>query len=159
MQAGCVKLSSVPKYGVKYPMGRGASALTIGRLAAAVGVNVETIRFYQRKGLLRVPQRPPGGVRRYAGDDVARVKFIKSGQRLGFSLDEIARLLRLDEGMQCHAAAELAARHLTDIRARLQDLVRIEATLANLLEQCREGNEEVACPLIAALNVDDMHRD
>lgn len=130
-------------------------ALTIGRLAAAVGVNVETIRFYQRKGLLRVPPRPPGGIRRYSAEDIARVKFIKSAQRLGFSLDEIRHLLRLDEGMQCDAAAELAAQHLVDVRARLLALGRIEATLADLLEQCSQGDEKVACPLIAALHADE----
>lgn len=140
-------------------MGCQANTLTIGRLAAAVGVNVETIRFYQRKGLLQVPERPPGGVRHYAEADVARLKFIKSAQRLGFSLDDIGHLLRLDAGMQCQAAAALAARHLAEVRARLQDLLRIEATLTTLLDQCREGGESVACPLIAALNVDDTPPD
>lgn len=135
-------------------MKRCEHASTIGQLAAAVGVNVETIRFYQRRGLLRVPSRPPGGIRRYAPEDVARVKFIKSAQRLGFCLDEVRHLLRLDEGMQCHAAAELAAHHLVDVRTRLRDLGRIEATLATLLERCRQGNETVACPLIAALHAE-----
>ena len=132
------------------------SALTIGRLAAAVGVNVETIRFYQRKGLLREPPRPPGGIRHYTLEDSARVKFIKSAQRLGFRLNEIRHLLRLDEGMQCDAAAELAAQHLDGVRARLQDLRRIEVTLANLLAQCRQGDEKVTCPLIAALHSGGM---
>jgi len=130
------------------------NALTIGKLARAVEVNVETIRFYQRKGLLPVPPRPQGGIRRYAAGDIARVKFIKSAQRLGFRLDEIGHLLRLDEGMQCHAAAELAAHHLGEVRSRLEDMHRIEATLASLLEQCRQGSEKVACPLIAALHED-----
>ncbi len=132
--------------------------LTIGGLAAAVGVNVETIRFYQRKGLLPVPPRPPGGIRRYTPGDMARLKFIKSAQRLGFSLEEIRHLLRLDEGMQCHAAADLAAHHLRDVRTRLQDLSRIEATLAALLERCSQGIEKVACPLIAALHAEETDR-
>ncbi|MDA8390563.1 MAG: Hg(II)-responsive transcriptional regulator [Gammaproteobacteria bacterium] len=135
------------------------NALTIGRLAAMVGVNVETIRFYQRKGFLREPLRPPGGVRHYTPADAARVKFIKSAQRLGFSLDEIRHLLRLDEGMQCDAAAQLAAQHLGDVRRRLQDLRRIEATLANLLEQCGQGGGKVTCPLIVALYADEMKKD
>lgn len=130
--------------------------LTIGRLAAAADVNVETIRFYQRKGLLRVPLRPVGGIRRYAAEDVARVKFIKSAQRLGFRLDEIHHLLRLDEGMQCQAAAELAAHHLTEVRTRLQDLGRIEATLADLLARCHQDDGTVACPVIVALHAHDM---
>ncbi|RCY41623.1 MerR family transcriptional regulator [Escherichia coli] len=76
--------------------------LTIGVFAKAAGVNVETIRFYQRKGLLREPDKPYGSIRRYGEADVVRVKFVKSAQRLGFSLDEIAELLRLDDGA-CHA--------------------------------------------------------
>lgn len=131
--------------------------LTIGRLAMTVGVNVETIRFYQRRGLLREPLRPPGGIRHYSAEAVARVKFIKAAQRIGFSLDEIRHLLRLDEGMQCDAAAELAAQHLNEVRTRLQDLRRIEATLTNLLEQCRHGEEKVVCPLIAALHADEVN--
>jgi MerR family mercuric resistance operon transcriptional regulator len=126
-------------------------SLTIGRLAAAVGVNVETIRFYQRKGLLQEPDRPIRGIRRYGQTDVARVQFIKSAQRLGFSLQEIAQLLRLDQGMQCSAAAQLASRHLADVRVRLQDLQRMEVALAKLLKQCARHQGEVACPLIVAL--------
>lgn len=133
--------------------------LTIGRLARTVGVNVETIRFYQRKGLLRTPPRPPGRFRCYTEQDLARLKFIKSAQGLGFRLDEIDRLLRLDDGMQCQAAAELAARHLSDVRARLRDLGRIEATLNNLIELCAQGNEKAACPLITALYVEERGKD
>lgn len=125
--------------------------MTIGLLAKAVGVNVETIRYYQRKGLLRVPDRPFGDVRHYEQTDVARVKFVKSAQRLGFSLGEIGQLLQLDEGMQCSAAAQLASRHLADVRLRLQDLSRIEAALAKALKQCARHHGEVACPLIDAL--------
>ncbi len=134
------------------------NVLTIGRLATAIGVNVETIRFYQRRGLLRVPPRPPGGIRHYTPKDGARVKFIKSAQRLGFSLDEVRHLLRLDEGMQCDAAAKLAAQHLNDVRTRLQDLRRIEITLANLLKQCSQSDKTVACPLIAALHADGINQ-
>lgn len=128
--------------------------MTIGRLAKAVGVNVETIRYYQRKGLLRIPDRPFGDVRHYEQADVARVKFVKSAQRLGFSLEEIGQLLRLDDGMQCSAAAQLASRHLSDVRVRLQHLRRIEAALAKSLKQCASHHGEVACPLIDALYAD-----
>ena len=82
--------------------------LTIGVLAEAAGVNVETIRFYQRKGLMQEPDRPLGGIRRYGEADMARVRFIKSAQRLGFSLDEIADLLKLEDGSQCNEAREQA---------------------------------------------------
>ena len=70
--------------------------LTIGAFAKAAGVNVETIRFYQLKGLLPQPERPYGSIRRYSGADVARVRFVKVAQHLGFSLDEIGQLLKLD---------------------------------------------------------------
>ncbi len=126
--------------------------LTIGRMAAEVGVNVETIRFYQRKGLLQEPARPIGGIRRYGQTDVSRLQFIKSAQRLGFSLEEVGQLLCLDDGMQCSAAAQLASEHLANVRARLQDLNRIEAALAKLLKRCARHRGEVACPLIASLH-------
>ena len=74
---------------------------SIGALAKAAGVNVETIRFYQRKGLLVEPRRRYGEIRRYGAGEVARVRFVKAAQRLGFSLDEIAGLLRLDDGAHC----------------------------------------------------------
>lgn len=128
--------------------------LTIGTFAKAAGVNVETIRFYQRRGLLLKPDRPYGSIRRYGQADVARVKFVKSAQHLGFSLDEIAQLLELDDGMQCSTAAQVASEHLENVQARLQDLNRIEAVLTTLLKQCARQRGEVACPLIAALHVD-----
>ena len=129
--------------------------LTIGRMADAVGVNVETVRFYQRKGLLREPDRPVGGIRRYEHADIARVRFIKSAQRLGFSLEEIGHLLRLGDGMQCSAAAQLASRHLAEVRLRLQDLGRIETALAKMLKRCGRHRGEVDCPMIAELNASD----
>ena len=82
--------------------------LTIGVFAKAAGVNVETIRFYQRKGLLPEPDKPYGSIRRYGAADVTRVRFVKSAQRLGFSLDEIAELLRLDDGTHCEEASSLS---------------------------------------------------
>mgnify|MGYP002648737532 CR=1 FL=1 len=73
--------------------------LTIGSFAKVAKVNVETIRFYQRKGLLPEPDKPYGSIRRYGEADVARVRFVKSAQRLGFSLDEIAELIALDPAL------------------------------------------------------------
>ena len=96
--------------------------LTIGVLAEAAGVNVETIRFYQRKGLMQEPDRPLGGIRRYGETDRGRVRFIKSAQRLGFSLDEIGDLLKLEDGSHCTEAREQAEHKLADVRARLADL-------------------------------------
>jgi MerR family mercuric resistance operon transcriptional regulator len=132
-------------------VGTGHGNLTIGAFGKAAGVNVETIRFYQRKGLLPEPPRPPGSIRRYGQRDVARVMFVKSAQRLGFSLDEIAQLLRLEDGTNCDEAAEIAAHRLGDVRARLADLLRMEAALSTLVGECRTHREAVSCPLIAAL--------
>ncbi|OAX54890.1 Hg(II)-responsive transcriptional regulator [Xanthomonas graminis] len=128
--------------------------LTIGAFAKAAGVNVETIRFYQRKGLLPEPDRPIGGVRRYGPADVDRVKFVKSAQRLGFNLDEVAQLLQLEDGTHCHEAADLAAARLTDVRARLTDLQRMESALSQLVKACGTHSGKVLCPLIASLHSD-----
>ena len=126
--------------------------LTIGTFAKAAGVNVETIRFYQRKGLLSEPDRPNGGIRRYGPADVERVKFVKSAQRLGFNLDEIAQLLRLEDGTHCHEAADLAAARLADVRLRLTDLQRMESALSQLVKACSSSRGKVTCPLIASLH-------
>lgn len=126
--------------------------LTIGAFASAAGVNVETIRFYQRKGLLPEPDRPIGGIRRYGPTDVDRVKFVKSAQRLGFNLDEVAQLLQLEDGTHCHEAADLATARLADVRLRLTDLQRMESTLAQLVKACSSSRGKVTCPLIACLH-------
>lgn len=126
--------------------------LSIGAFAAAAGVNVESIRFYQRKGLLPEPGRAYGTIRRYGDADVARVKFVKSAQRLGFSLDEIAGLLTLEDGTHCDDARRLAEQKLDDVRSKLDDLHRIESALAQLVERCAASQGTIACPLIAALH-------
>ena len=125
--------------------------LSIGAFADAAGVNVETLRFYQRKGLLPEPDKPYGGIRRYGEADVARVRFVKSAQRLGFSLDEVAGLLTLDDGAHCDEARRLAEQKLSNVRAKLADLQRIESVLANLVHDCCLSQGTVSCPLIAAL--------
>lgn len=127
--------------------------LTIGAVAGAAGVNVETIRFYQRKGLMPEPDRPYGSIRRYGATDVARVKFVKSAQRLGFSLDEVAGLLSLEDGSHCDEARTLAEHKLRDVREKLADLSRIESALARLIGDCCVSQGTIACPLIAALQV------
>lgn len=124
---------------------------TIGSLADAAGVNVETIRFYQRRGLLSEPERPMGSIRRYADADLARVRFIKAGQRLGFSLDEMAELLKLEDGSHCSAARAQAELKLRDVRIKLADLQRIEHALQGLIERCDSVRGKIRCPLIAAL--------
>lgn len=132
-------------------MRRDLDNLTIAGFAKACGVHVETVRFYQRKGLLRQPDRPAGGIRRYGAADVARVRFVKSAQRLGFSLGEIAQLLRLDDGAHCSDASEIAARRLRDVQAKLADLKRMEGVLSNLLRRCKVDKGQLRCPLIASL--------
>lgn len=126
-------------------------ALTISKLAQEAGVNVETIRFYQRRGLVSEPDKPLGGIRRYGQADVARVLFIKAAQRIGFTLDEVAQLLQLDDGTQCSDARAIAERKLADVRTRLADLQRIEGVLTQLVGRCATRRGKVHCPLIDAL--------
>ncbi|MCT9072959.1 Hg(II)-responsive transcriptional regulator [Cupriavidus gilardii] len=126
--------------------------MTIGALARAAGVNVETIRFYQRKGLMPEPDRPLGSIRRYGGDELGRIRFIKSAQRLGFSLDEVADLLELEDGTHCQQARERGRKKLADVRARIADLKRIETALADLISRCSATRGRVRCPLIDALH-------
>lgn len=132
-------------------MGSKMENLTIGALAKAAGVNVETIRFYQRKGLLPEPEKPYGGIRRYAEADVTRVRFVKSAQRLGFSLDEVAELLQLEDGTHCDEASRLAERKLQDVREKMTDLARMEAVLSELVCACHARKGNVSCPLIGSL--------
>ena len=127
------------------------SSLTIGAVAAAADVGVETIRFYQRKGLLDEPDRPPGGIRRYGERDVARVRFIKAAQRLGFSLDEVSGLLVLEDGTHCDEARALAEDKLATVRDRLAGLRRIERALRDMIGECNRRRGKVCCPMILAL--------
>jgi len=132
--------------------------LTIGAFAKAAGVNVETIRFYQRKGLLPEPDRQYGRIRRYRDADVTRLMFIKSAQRLGFSLEEVGQLLKLEDGTHCGEAAELASLRLLDVRERLANLARMEVALSELIHQCQAGKSNMNCPLIAALHCDPSEK-
>ena len=127
------------------------AGVTIGALADAAGVNVETIRFYQRKGLMPEPEKPYGSIRRYGDADLARVRFIKSAQRLGFSLEEVGDLLKLDDGTRCGEARQLAEHKLADVRRKLSDLQRIESVLSDLVARCSAVRGRVSCPLIASL--------
>ena len=124
---------------------------TIGALAETAGVNVETIRFYQRKGLMPEPEKPYGSIRRYGAAELSRVRFIKSAQRLGFSLEEVGELLKLEDGARCSEARQLAEQKLVDVRQKLSDLQRIESVLAGLVARCSAVRGRVNCPLIASL--------
>ncbi|MEW5893962.1 MAG: Hg(II)-responsive transcriptional regulator [Pseudomonadota bacterium] len=130
---------------------REPAQFTIGGLAQAAGVNVETVRYYQRRGLLPEPARPPGGIRRYDRAALDRLGFIKSAQRLGFSLEEVAVLLKLDDGAHCREARTIAERKLREVRGRIADLRRIERALHQLTQTCASSGGDVSCPLIQAL--------
>ena len=125
--------------------------ITIGALADRAGVNVETIRFYQRKGLMPQPEKAYGGIRRYGDAELARVRFIKSAQRLGFSLNEVGVLLKLEDGTRCGEARQLAEQKLADVRQKLSDLQRIDSVLTALVARCSAVRGRVNCPLIASL--------
>lgn len=128
------------------------AAHTIGQVAQAAGVNVETVRFYHRRGLLPLPARAYGTVRRYGDDSLARLRFIRRAQRLGFTLDEVAALLQLNDGRSCSAARELAERKLAAVKDRLRDLSALHDQLTRLVRRCRTERGKVHCPLIDALN-------
>lgn len=128
-----------------------SEGLTIGRLAAAAGVNVETVRYYQRIRLMPVPKRAPGGIRRYGASELSRLRFIRTAQGLGFTLEEVADLIKLDDGTRCSEAHDIAAHKLTVVRARLRDLRRIEVMLARIAHQCEARRGAIRCPLIEAL--------
>jgi len=128
-----------------------AAELTIGQLAEAAGVNVETIRYYQRRGLLDEPIKPLGGHRRYPTDLAKRVCFIKRAQALGFTLTEVAGLLRLSDPCACAEARELAAHKMALIEQKMTDLAAMHDALAGLVQQCDVEQEDGACPIIHAL--------
>jgi MerR family mercuric resistance operon transcriptional regulator len=124
---------------------------TIGQLAAAAGVNVETVRYYQRRGLLAVPRREPGSIARYPESALTRLRFIKRAQSLGFSLDDVQVLLSLEDGQACASARELGERKLAAVRARISSLRALEEALQRLVASCSTTRRKVNCPLIEAL--------
>ena len=124
--------------------------LTIGQLARASDVNVETIRYYQRRELLDEPEKPLGGHRRYAPAAVRRIKFIRRAQQLGFTLEEVKNLLRLEDGGGCRETRQIAEQKVTIIEARIAALKRMRSALRELIAQC--GDERArTCPIIATL--------
>ena len=124
--------------------------LPIGELARRTGANIETIRYYERIGLLPKPQRQ-GRYRSYETADVRRLSFVRRARELGFKLDEVRALLGMaaSDG-SCAQVRDLAAAHLRDVQARLSDLSRIERVLARAVQACDAGANE-GCPLIDAL--------
>lgn len=124
---------------------------TIATLASNVGVNVETVRYYQRRGLMPEPARPPRGVRRYADADADRLRFIKRAQAMGFKLEEIKDLLKLRARRSCRATRDLAVAKLRLIEANMRELEQLHAELAELVAKCNANAEDSRCPVMDRL--------
>jgi MerR family mercuric resistance operon transcriptional regulator len=125
--------------------------MRIGELARSGSVNVETIRYYQRIGLMELPEKRYGGIRSYSDQDLRRLRFIRRAQQLGFSLEDIRRLLELSSS-DCRRVEKLASQQLDVVRLKLKRLHRVESTLVETVEQCarRKGNQP--CPIIETLS-------
>jgi len=125
--------------------------MTIGKFASAGGVGVETVRFYQRRGLLQTP-RYGEGTRRYSNEDLRRLKFIRQAQTAGFTLEEIGRLLALDAGHDREAVRELAGKRLEALNARIAELEDARRSLSRLLGECASGTSG-PCPILRSFGV------
>lgn len=129
-----------------------ARDFSIGALSKQTGVNVETIRYYERIRLLSSPPRTGGGHRVYPTEQLRRLKFIRRARELGFTLDEVRELLTLAQSSEapCAQVKEVASTHLADVRSKIADLVRLERTLAETVEKCA-GDQSPECPVLDAL--------
>ena len=132
---------------------------TIGAVARSVGIGVETVRFYERKGLIAPPPRTPSGYRQYPDETIDRLRFVRRAKELGFTLDEIASLLalRVEAGTACNDARQLAQARLADVESRIRDLRRIADALGELVVACEVERETKACPLLDALTPEAEH--
>ncbi len=133
----------------------GKSGITVGQLARAAAVNVETVRYYQRIGLLSLPSRNYGNIRRYLADDLKRLRFIKRAQKLGFSLEEVTLLLGLSDGKHCAETKALAQKKLAVVEEKIADLAAIQKALKGLVAKCSKGSRGCGCPVIDALIADE----
>lgn len=124
---------------------------SIGGLAAAAGVNVETVRYYQRRGLLGEPPRPPGEIRRYGEEHVRRLRFIRSAQAAGFTLDQIGELLALDATDDRARARQLAELRIAELDAQIQHLGNVRTSLQRLARECGSGAAG-PCPILIAFD-------
>jgi Hg(II)-responsive transcriptional regulator len=133
--------------------------LTIGRLARQAGVNIETVRYYERRGILPEPPRTESGYRQYGPEAVRRLHFVKRAQVLGFTLDEIGGLLvlRSDPRGNCDAVEAAATHAITRIDAKLAELTRMRRALVALADDCRDRRASDACPILRS--VEDEHDD
>jgi len=131
--------------------------LTIGQVAKRAGVGVETIRFYEREGLIGKPARRPSGYRQYEPDIVRRIRFIQRAKELGFSLREITELLslRVARGRACEAVKARAAAKMEDIESKIAGLERMKRALTSLVEACAGRGSVGECPILDALDADE----
>ncbi len=124
--------------------------MRIGQVAKAAQVNIETIRFYERKGLIEQPLKPLEGYRDYSKKILEQLLFIKRAKNLGFTLEEISGLLSM-ESAKCEEIQEMATSKLADVRSRLADLNRLETVLNELVLSCQSNNKKTDCPIIETL--------
>ena len=131
---------------------RGAE-ITIGALSKHTGVKVETVRFYERAGILPKPPRSAGGHRLYGQDHVNRLRFVRRSRELGFSLENVRELLELVDGGRhtCDEVKAVTLEHLADVHRKIADLQRLGRTLAQVAGKCR-GGKVPDCPIIEALS-------
>jgi MerR family mercuric resistance operon transcriptional regulator len=127
---------------------------TIGQLARRARVNIETVRYYERRGLMPEPPRRESGYRQYSQTDIARIQFIKRAKELGFSLKEILALLslRVDPHTTCGDVKRRAEVKIADIDQKIKDLQRMRMALATLAAACKGEGPSSACPILEALN-------
>ncbi len=130
------------------------AGMTIGRLAEQAGVHIETVRYYQHLGLMSMPARPAGSIRRYGPDAAHRLRFIKRAQELGFSLDEVKLLLKLSVGEHCAETQTLAERKARLVEQKISDLRGIQAALNELIRACGTGKKGRGCPIIDSLSLE-----
>ena len=128
--------------------------MKIGEVARAAGVRIDTVRYYERRGLIASPPRRPSGYRVYADDVVGQIQFIKKAQDLGFTLDQIADLISLKEakGNRCGPVRRLAEQKLEDVDAKIKALRSMRRALAGLVESCRANGRAANCPTIESLS-------
>ncbi len=128
------------------------TVISIGGLSSRAGVNIETIRYYERTGVLPPPPRTPGGHRVYAEEHLKRLNFVRRSRELGFSLDSIKEMLRMVDasGVTCEQVREIAQAHLDNVHAKIKDLRRMEKTLGRTVSLC-DGGEAPECPIIETL--------
>jgi len=127
---------------------------SIGQLAQAADAGVETIRYYERRGLMPEPPRAASGYRRYPDDAAQRLRFIRRAKRLGFTLDEIMALLRLQAGGERAEVKAVAEAKLVEIETRLNDLERMRDTLRDVTRRCSGHGPVAGCPIIETLSDD-----